>query len=217
MDHSDSSIIRKMLTFAKKKKISLRLLVIGLISFALVIAAVTWFATSRFNAVPQIVSSVVIPKHSEQFPEIDITMLDDRQQRIIMLLKQEHRQQNSAKKYSEGIDEPWCADFVSWIMKEAGVPLSNPNSGSWRIPGTHTLRNYYQSIGKFKLATSGYQPKIGDVILYDNPSPFGQHTNIVIKNDNGVLTTVGGNEPGGIRVYTHTDADKNGIVGYGTL
>jgi hypothetical protein len=42
--------------------------------------------------------------------------------------------------FSEGTAEPWCADFVSWVMYQAGFSLDNPDSGSWRIPGVgHTV------------------------------------------------------------------------------
>ncbi len=54
-------------------------------------------------------------------------------------------------------------------------------------------------------------------MLYDNPSPFGQHTNIIIKNEGGMITTVGGNEPGGIRVFRHESPDQAGFIGYGVL
>lgn len=54
-------------------------------------------------------------------------------------------------------------------------------------------------------------------MLYDNPSPHGQHTNIVIKNENGLITTVGGNEGGKIRIQTHELRKDPGLVGYGVL
>ncbi|RZM24231.1 MAG: CHAP domain-containing protein [Pedobacter sp.] len=172
---------------------------------------------SRFNPIPQIVSSTITAKKSEPFPQIDTSELTPVQSKIITLLKQEYELQPEGTKYSEGIKEAWCADFVSWIFKEAGQPLTNPNSGSWRIPGTFTLREHYETGGKFKSADSGYMPKVGDVMLYDNPSPFGQHVNIIVKNENGIVTTVGGNEPGGIRVFKHTQLDEAGFIGYGTL
>lgn len=187
------------------------LLVIGV-----VLVGVTVYR-SRLNNLPHVGATISQANHKEAFPNIDTAQLDASQQKIIQLLRQEYQAQNKGTKYSGGVEEPWCADFVSWIMNEAGRPLSNPNSGSWRIPGTYTLREYYQVAGKFKSGDSGYQPKVGDVVLYDNPSSFGQHTNIVIKNVNGVVTTVGGNELGGVRVYTHTNADKAGLVGYGVL
>lgn len=172
---------------------------------------------SRFNPIPQIVSSTIAVEKSQSFPQINTSELSPVQSKIATLLKQEYELQPDSTRYSEGIKEAWCADFVSWILKEAGQPLKNPNSGSWRIPGTFTLREYYETSGKFKSTDSGYTPKVGDIMLYDNPSPFGQHTNMVIKNDNGVITTVGGNEPGGIRVYEHAQPDGAGFIGYGVL
>ena len=56
-----------------------------------------------------------------------------------------------------GVEEPWCADFVSWIMREAGLPLSNPNSGHWRIPGVYTWQEYYQSQSRFQEVGDGYR------------------------------------------------------------
>jgi hypothetical protein len=158
-----------------------------------------------------------VVKTEQAFPSINTSLLDEKQQKIVTLLRQEYAAQNPGIKYSEGVTEPWCADFVSWIMREAGEPLTNPNSGSWRIPGVATLQDYYQSIEAFRPYESGYQPKVGDVVLYNDPGIFGQHTNIVIKNDDGALTTVGGNEEGKIRVFTNHDSAAAVIVGYGVL
>ena len=133
------------------------------------------------------------------------------------ILEREYELNPDGTKYSEGIKEPWCADFVSWVYKEADVPLENPNSGYWRIPGTYTLREYYEQTGRFRSPDSNYTPKFGDTMLYDNPSTFGQHVNIVIQNNNGIITTIGGNEPGGIRIVTHEVGDTSGFVGYGVL
>ena len=152
-----------------------------------------------------------------QIPEINTASLSADQQKVVNILKEEYEHQPDGTKYSEGVNEAWCADFVSWVFNKAGVPLSNPNSGSWRIPGTYTLREYYEQVGRFKSADSGYEPKVGDIMLYDNPSPFGQHTNIVIKNDNGIVTTIGGNEPGGIRVVKHDTVEGAGFIGYGVF
>lgn len=199
-----------------KRQRTLPIILIGLFAVGLIVTSAITLQNSRFNALPHLISEVT-PTQKAPFPDTSGLQLSQTQQRIVTLLKQEYDAQNKGTKYSGGVDEPWCADFVSWIMHEAGVPLRNPNSGSWRIPGTYTLREYYQTAGTFRPGDSGYQPKVGDVMLYDNPSPFGQHTNIVVQNKDGVVTTVGGNEPGGIRVYTHTTPDKAGFVGYGVL
>jgi hypothetical protein len=149
----------------------------------ILVLIVAWllFSRTRYNILPQIIASNTTKTTITTFPEIDETNLSISQKAVISILETEYKLQPSGTKYSEGINEAWCADFVSWVFKQAGVPLSNPNNDYWRIPGTKTLRDYYVSVGKFKLAESDYNPKVGDIMIYDNPSPFGQHTNIVIS------------------------------------
>lgn len=195
------------------KFIVLPVIFLGLVLLALLI----YVGFSRFNIVPHVIATATEGDKTEKFPDIDQSALNEEQLKIVQQLKQEFAVQPDGTKYSDGVSEPWCADFVSWIMNSAGYPLNNPNSGSWRIPGTYTLREYYESVGRFHPADSGYVPKVGDIMLYDNPSPFGQHTNIVIKNNDGLITTIGGNEPGGIRIITHTTKDTIGFIGYGSL
>lgn len=187
--------------------------IVVLVVFPVLIA----FTVSRFNIFPQLVSSHFSPKERAAFPSLDTTDLSTTQQKIIDIVKQEYALNPPGTKYSEGIEEPWCADFVSWVLKEANAPLSNPHSGSWRIPGTFTLREYYESIEKLRVPGSGYVPKVGDIMLYDNPSHFGQHTNMVIRNEGGIVTTIGGNEPGGIRIVEHIEPDAAGFIGYSEL
>ena len=149
------------------------------------------------------------------FPDIDTANLSPTRQKIISLAKTEFKAQSAGTKFSQGAKEPWCANFVSYIMNQAGAPLKNPHTGGWRIPGTFTLREYYQAADRFKSADSDYQPRPGDVAIYRNSPIFGDHTNIVLKNDNGVLTTVGGNEANRIRVFVNRDKQYDGLLGYG--
>lgn len=151
------------------------------------------------------------------FPSIDTTGLSQTQSDIVELTKTEFEAQPPGTKYSEGITEPWCADFVSWIYKEAGHPLKNPNSGSWRIPGTYTLREYYEARGDFRPVDSGYEPQLGDVAIYEDSPVFGDHTNIVLTVNNEVITSIGGNENGVIRVYENTERNYEGLLGYGVM
>ena len=151
------------------------------------------------------------------FPDIDTANLSPTRQKIVSLAKTEFEAQSAGTKFSQGAKEPWCANFVSYIMNQAGAPLKNPHTGGWRIPGTFTLREYYEANGRFKSANSGYQPLPGDVAIYRNSPVFGDHTNIVLKNDNSVLTTVGGNEANRIRVFVNRDKQYDGLLGYGVL
>ena len=173
---------------------------------------------------PKIADKLLSPANSVRFdrsrgeatfPDIATTNLSPTRQKIISLAKTEFKAQSAGTKFSQGAKEPWCANFVSYIMNQAGAPLKNPHTGGWRIPGTFTLREYYQAAGRFKSADSDYQPRPGDVAIYRNSPVFGDHTNIVLKNDNSVLTTVGGNEVNRIRVFVNRSKQYEGLLGYG--
>ena len=76
------------------------------------------------------------------FPDIYTANLSPTRQKIISLAKTEFKAQAAGVKFSQGAEEAWCANFVSWIMHQAGAPLKNPHTDGWRIPGTFTLREY---------------------------------------------------------------------------
>jgi hypothetical protein len=149
-----------------------------------------------------------------RFPAINSSALTLRQLRVIDLLKAQFEAQPAAETFSEGAHEPWCADFVSWVMAQAGAPLSNPNSGSWRIPGVYTMQEYYASVGR--LAPASGVPQLGDVVLWGPDSPMGLHANIVVAVDGSTLTTVGGNE-GGIGIRRSAVGPETHLLGYGRL
>ena len=147
------------------------------------------------------------------FPVVDTSALSPGRAAVVRILGEEYATQAGMSKYSEGNDEPWCADFTSWVMRASGKPFANPNSGHWRIPGVLTLTAYLKDGGRYE--APGYAPKPGDMVLYDVPSPKGQHVNIVLINDHGTLTTVGGGEGRGVGLSTYVAADDSGITGYG--
>ncbi|MGW5450774.1 CHAP domain-containing protein [Nocardia sp. NPDC003979] len=151
----------------------------------------------------------------EPFPALDSEHLDEQQIALVDVLRREYEKPGDGPKYAEGVKEAWCADFVSWTMREAGRPLSNPNSGSWRIPGVYTLQEYYETVGRFTRPDVGYRPRMGDVVLYGPDSPLGQHTNIVLKAEGDAITTIGGNEMGTIRIRTIKVSETPDLVGYG--
>jgi hypothetical protein len=55
------------------------------------------------------------------------------------------------------------------------------------------------------------------MVIYDEPSPKGQHVNLVLVDDDGTLTTIGGGEGRGIGLSTFRIADDPGIRGFGRL
>ncbi len=151
----------------------------------------------------------VIPKYEEG--QISDTRLD-----IVKIVEQEYRNPRSALEYSDGIEEPWCADFVSWVYNSAGHKFKNPASGGWRIPGVHTLKEYFEEENRWHEKSSGSIPQPGDVIIYDG-GIFGTHANVVVSVYYDELTTVGGNENGKIMMH-RVDYNDNrySIQGYGS-
>lgn len=146
------------------------------------------------------------------------TNLSAPQRSILAVARTEWQHPGASTKYSQGVPEDWCADFVSWVLREAGYPLSNPNSGSWRIPGVLTLQSYLTRTGRFRPVGDGYRPEPGDIVIY-NGGDFGQHTNLVISTSGDRITTVGGNQSAGIGVQTisvrTTALNAAGVIEYG--
>ena len=198
--------------FSKK-----RCIILSIIALLLIVPITVIIQPKIADKLSSLINSTRLDRSPGEaaFPDIDTVNLSPTRQKIISLAKTEFKAQSAGAKFSQGAEEAWCANFVSWIMYQAGAPLKNPHTGGWRIPGTFTLREYYQAAGRFKSADSGYQPRLGDVAIYRNSPVFGDHANIVLKNDNGVLTTVGGNEANRIRVFVNHDKQYDGLLGYG--
>ncbi len=149
----------------------------------------------------------------QAFPAVDTSGVDPVRTRIVDVVHSEYDRNAPGTTYSEGVDESWCADFVSTVMRKAGVPFDNPNSGSWRIPGVATLTDYLHASGRWRPASRVPDP--GDIVLYDKPSHFRQHTNIVVARDGNRVTTVGGAEAQGITVDHFDLRTVEGVQGYG--
>jgi len=124
--------------------------------------------------------------------------LSDKRQAILAIAQAEYENPQKAIVYSEGVKEPWCADFVSWVFREAGYPFENPNTGSWRIPGTMTLLDYFREIGVWQEHDAAVKPQPGDVVIYNHFGYFGQHANIVVFVEGDIIITIDGNRSGGI-------------------
>ncbi|MEO5948960.1 MAG: CHAP domain-containing protein [Candidatus Saccharimonas sp.] len=204
-----------MRLFAKNRDKALRVMSIFILVWIILLSSV-FFVKTKYNFFPQLIESWTASTEKQAFPAINQDGLSTAQKKVVDLLKKEYASQPDGEKYSGG-SEAWCADFVSWVLYRANVPLINPNTDSWRIPGTKTMKTFYETNQRFKSSKEDYTPQVGDVAFYDNPSPYGQHVNFVLKYENGLLTTIGGNEPGGIRISTHDIKSDPGFLGYGLL
>lgn len=81
----------------------------------------------------------------------------------------------------------WCATFVTWCFREAGIPTSIMPSAT----GTGTIR---KTAGKdvakygavFHSRESGYKPKKGDIILYESMDKNYKYYIVASRDANGI-------------------------------
>jgi len=133
--------------------------------------------------------------------------------------------------YTEGNAESWCADFVSWVFKQAGYAFyANPAPGrsSWRIPlvnaeiaGYPNLRSYFIKNGVYKTKESKYIPGPGDVVIFSRQGR--SHTGIVVrvdqpanKNEKWIYTIEGNTDTNDVARRSYPISDGT-IDGYGTI
>jgi len=77
--------------------------------------------------------------------------------------------------YTDGASyEAWCADFVSYVYKEAGYPFTQAYDG-WDENNANNVQDYGFTI---HMASSGYIPKPGDIGFFNY---VGGHVEIVVS------------------------------------
>lgn len=91
---------------------------------------------------------------------------------------------------NEGFFYEWCAMFVAWSARQAGVPKSVINNASYAHAGGNP---YYFNV-TFRSAGT-YVPKPGDLIFYDwaDTERKWDHVGIVLFVENGYVSAVEGN------------------------
>jgi len=91
---------------------------------------------------------------------------------------------------------PWCAYFVSWVSRRAGVPLGDQGFAS-----VDALWAWAEQTGR-----AAQSPKPGDLIVWD------EHVGIVERIDaDGTIHTIEGNSSDEVARRTHSPA---GVIGY---
>lgn len=126
--------------------------------------------------------------------------------------------------YIDDGHEDWCADFVSWVFKAAGLPFQpTPTTNmyfwrhDWQIPAVAGMEAWFRegAYGSEFFTPGQKDPLPGDVAIYAG------HVNIVVAVDPAqkTLVTIGGNESDAIQQSTGTFAGgtSSGLVGYGRV
>ena len=125
--------------------------------------------------------------------------------------------------------EWWCSNFLSWVYRAAGYPLSNTNrrgAPDWYITNNTGLRSWFrtntQFINKENRNWASFVPAPGDFIRYNTSG--GGHTGIVRyqqRQSDGTFTlyTIEGNVGNRVRARTIRDWKRvsNSVDGIGRI
>lgn len=98
-----------------------------------------------------------------------------------------------------GMQDMWCAMFVSWCANVAGVSTSIVPSHSYTPTGLTWFQDRGRAYSRSSVANGKYTPQPGDIIYFktnrnNNPT---NHVGIVTKYSGGTVYTVEGNTSGG--------------------
>ena len=112
--------------------------------------------------------------------------------------------------------EPWCAMFVSWCAKYAGILAGE--SATPKVPMYAYCPygvEWYRNRNKFFERNSSYKIRLGDIIfIWNTESGEVGHTGIVVGGTEDTITTIEGNASNMIIRRTYNKMDV-AIYGYG--
>lgn len=117
---------------------------------------------------------------------------------------------NAAMGSKLNLSAAWCAIFVSWCARQAGVSTKKiPN-----FAGCTTGRRLFRSLGSWR-ERGEYTPKRGDLVIFDwdGDATLAEHVGIVTGGDAKKVYTVEGNTGKTVRQRSYSQTSKN-ILGY---
>jgi hypothetical protein len=99
---------------------------------------------------------------------------------------------------------PWCAYFTSWLARSAGAPVGEHGQGFGSVDALYA---WAQRSGRAVPASSGQDPKPGDLIVWD------EHIGMVeaVRPD-GSIQTIEGNSSDRVSRRVHRKGDALGYV-----
>lgn len=196
----------------------------------IVCAGLIWFGSSRITSTGDKTDLSVVDNQTEDsmtsyLDRIDTDGFSSTQLKVLTVLREEYVKNpvefdDTILAYTEGFEESWCADFLSWVFNEADTPFTHPDTGYWRIPGVLTLQAYYEQQDAYH-DIGEYTPVFGDVAFYFGETPDGssaEHVAMVLAVEGDTIITIGGNETdkGIIQIRTDTLREgEKGLSGFG--
>lgn len=112
-------------------------------------------------------------------------------------------------------DALWCSDFVSWVYRVAGVPLTGGYEGGWLVTNNNAMRGWFERRRRWVPATSPrfatFEPVPGDYVRIQTPT-WG-HSAIVERVEGDTLYIIEGNARGRVRANRYRDFRHHPKVG----
>lgn len=119
-----------------------------------------------------------------------------------------------AKFLGSSAGEAWCADFVSWVYREAGHPFSGGVDGGWRLPGVAGMHGWLRTNAIWHDRGPADTPQPGDVIVFRDD----EHVGIVEALDGSTVRTIEGNTSNEVGRRSYSDYTTNPqIRGWGRM
>lgn len=89
--------------------------------------------------------------------------------------------------------ELWCADFVSWVYREAGLPFTGGSDGGWRVINVGVMHQWHVTNGLWFSSDSAEDPRPGDVISFIT-DVYDGHVGLVERLDDAGTPGVPGDD-----------------------
>ncbi|MBQ6570133.1 MAG: SH3 domain-containing protein [Clostridia bacterium] len=123
---------------------------------------------------------------------------------------------NNYSKYGEYFGKPnyyWCDAFVLWCACMTDKSLYG--TAFPKLRGCTAIMNWYKDRSRFYYASSGYNPKCGDLIFFDHSGSgsSSNHMGLVYKADDTYVYTVEGNSSDSVRSKSYK-RNNTYIIGY---
>lgn len=112
-------------------------------------------------------------------------------------------------------DALWCSDFVSWVYRVAGTPLTGGYEGGWLVTNNNAMRGWYERSRRWVPASSPrfqtFEPQPGDYVRIETAT-WG-HSALVERVEGTTLHIIEGNAQGRVRANRYPNFRRHPKVG----
>lgn len=108
-------------------------------------------------------------------------------------------------------DRPWCAMFVSWVYREAGVPFTGGQDGGYMLWGVTGVVAWFRANAIWEAGGTG-TPSPGDAIAFGDEA----HVGLIERVEGDMIYTIEGNSGNAVSRREYQKSDP-WVMGYGRL